>query len=113
MSYKRAVNKHFKKDDPGYLEFNDFIRDRDASPSNVLPPSDMRWSISEFLKLGINSEAGDELLAKMKAKNDVNRAVLEEKYKEDREKWMEHHEWLLKDAKTDEDKVKVMTEYHK
>ena len=107
------MNKHFKKDDPGYLEFNDFIRDRDASPSNVLPPSDMRWSISEFLKLGIGSEAGDELLAKMEAKNEANRVVLEEKRKEDREKWMEHHEWLLKDVKTEEEQVKVMTEYHK
>ena len=103
------MNKHFKKDDPGYLEFNDFIRDRDASPSNVLPPSDMRWSISEFLKL--TGDEGDELIAKMKAKNDVTRAELLKEYREGKEQWFKHHDWLLKDAKTDEEKIKVLTEY--
>ena len=58
---------HHKKADPGYLEFNEFRRERDANPINGLSPGEMKWSISEFLKLA-DEEPGDEIFARRQAR---------------------------------------------
>ena len=60
------MKQHFKKDDPGYIEFNEFITERDANPLNV-KPGEMKWSVSELLKLVDEDGEGQEMLAKRKA----------------------------------------------
>ena len=86
LSYKHVVVKgHHKKADPGYLEFNEFRRERDANPITGTSPGDMKWSISEFLKLA-DEDPGDALFAKRRAKVEATLAQVIADQKADEEK---------------------------